>query len=490
MRGKSLADAVLTIGTVATLGISTRAWQQPTPQQPAPPPATLSAAGTAQGLTLCPAGGGRGGPSMAECGDLPVFENRVTRAGRQIKIHFMVFRADQQPAHEAVFMFGGGPGEGSTSMAGTANGWAHPLRSTMDIVLVDQRGTGSSNPLPCVFGSPENPQSGFGAIYPRDRVRQCRVDLEKIADLTQYTTDIAVADVEDVRAKLGYDKVVVYGGSYGTRMAQAYMRRYPARTKASIIDGVVPFDNEIPLWHAKSAQQAIDRVFEACAATPACQTAHPHLADDFQTLLHKFDGGPLKATVTPRGLAASPVMITRNDFGYAVRGIMYNGNPTNTIADLIGRAVASGDMSEFAQRYFDRQQSFNRLTHGLHLSIMCPEDIVSVTDEEVRQATANTFLGSYVIDEYRAACKMWPIATLAPDFRSPVTVRVPTLLVSGHFDPVTPQQYADRIAKSLPLALEIVSPTTAHGSASRCPLPAVLQVMRTGSLEGLPEVCK
>ena len=478
----------LAVAMTAALGIST-----PARQQQAPPPATLSAAGAAQGLTLCPAGrGGRGGaaPSMAECGDFQVYENRVTRQGRQIKIHYMVLRAEQQPAHEAIFMFAGGPGEGSTSMAGTANGWARPLRATNDVVLVDQRGTGSSNPLPCVFGSPQNPQSGFGAIYPRERVRECRAELEKIADLTQYTTDIAVADVDDIRAKLGYDKVVVYGGSYGTRMAQAYMRRYPARTKAAVIDGVVPFDNEIPLWHAKSAQQSLDRIFAACAATPECQSAHPHLAEDFQTLLHKFDTGPVKTTVTPQGGTASPVTMTRGDFGYALRGVMYNGNPTNTIAGLIGGAAASGDMSAIAQRYYDRQQSFNRLTHGLHLSIMCPEDIVSVTDDEVKQATANTFLGSYVIDEYRAACKMWPIAKIAPDFRTPVTVRVPTLLVSGHFDPVTPQQYADRIAKSLPLARQIVSPTTAHGSASRCPLQAVLQVMTTGSLDALPEVCK
>jgi pimeloyl-ACP methyl ester carboxylesterase len=169
---------------------------------------------------------------------------------------------------------------------------------------------------------------------------------------------------------------------------------------------------------------------------------------------------------------------------------MYNGNPTNTIANFIGNAAASGDMSPIAQQYFDRQQRFNSLTHGLHLSIMCPEDIVSVTDAEVKSATANTFLGSYVIDEYRAACRMWPIAKIAGDFRTPVTVRVPTLLVSGHFDPVTPQQFADRIAQSLPLARQIVSPTSAHGSASRCPLPAVLQVLTTGSLEGLPEVCK
>ena len=481
MRSRPFFSAGLALSAVLALGVAL-----PARQQPAPPGAA------ALGLKPCPAGrAGRNGQAVtAECGDLSVFENRVTKQGRKIPIHFMVLRADKQPAREAVFMFGGGPGEGSTTMAGTANGWARPLRATMDIVLVDQRGTGSSHPLPCIFGSTEHPQEGFGAMYPRNRVRECRAELEKDADLTQYTTDIAIADVEDIRALLGYDKISVYGGSYGTRMAQDYMRRYPALTKAAVIDGVVPFDNEIPVRHAASAQQALDRIFEACAATPACHTAHPQLAQDFQTLLHKFDNGAIKATVTPRGGSASPVVMNRNDFGYAVRGIMYNGNPTNVIADLIGRAIASGDMSEFAQRYFDRQQSFNALTHGLHLSIMCPEDVQFVTDDEVRAATANTFLGTYVIDEYRAACRLWPIAKIASDFRKPVTVRVPTLLVSGHFDPVTPQQFADRIAASLPLARQYVSPTSAHGSASRCPLPAVLQVLSTGSLDGLPDVCK
>jgi len=474
--------AVLTIAAVSVIASAPRAPQTP-------------ASRTVGGVVLTPCSTGRGGrngqpASKAECGDLQVFENRVRKQGRKIPIHFMVVRADQQPAHEAVFMFGGGPGEGSTSMAGTANGWARPLLATMDIVLVDQRGTGSSHPLPCVFGSVEHPQEGFGAIYPRERVKQCRVELEKIADLTQYTTDIAIQDVEDVRALLGYDNIDVYGGSYGTRMAQAYMRRYPARTKAAVIDGVVPFDNEIPLRHAASAQQALDRVFEACAATPDCHAAHPNLPDDFQTLLHKFDKGPVSATVTPRGGQPSPVTMTKYDFGYALRGAMYNGNPTNAIVSLIGNAVASGDMSPIAQRYYERQQSFNALTHGLHLSIMCPEDVVLVTDAEVREATKNTFLGSYVIDEYRAACKLWPIAKIASDFRTPVTVRVPTLLTSGHFDPVTPQQFADRIAASLPLARQAVSPVSAHGSASRCPLPAVLYLLQNGTLDGMPEVCK
>ena len=442
-------------------------------------------------LKPCPITSRAGQTTAAECGDLRVFENRVTKQGRKIPIHYMVIRADQQPAREALFMFAGGPGEGSTSMTGTANGWARPVRATMDVVLVDQRGTGQSHRLGCSLGSNTNPAEGFGQMYTRERVKACRAELEKDADLTQYTTDIAIQDVEDNRAMLGYSKIAVYGGSYGTRMAQTYMKRYPARTKSAVIDGVVPFDNAIPVRHAASAQQALDRVFASCAATPACKAEHPNLAADFQTLLKRLDAGPVKASVTPRGGTPSPVMINRNDFGYAVRGIMYNGNPTNTIAGLIGRAVASGDFSEFAQRYFDRQISFSQnLAYGLHWSIMCAEDVAYATDAEIKAGTENTFLGTYVFDEYTAACALWPRSKIASDFRTPAKVKVPTLLVSGHFDPVTPQQFADRIASSLPLAKQVVSPTTAHGSSSGCARAAVLHVITTGTLEGMPEGCK
>ena len=428
---------------------------------------------------------------MAECGTLRVFENRTTNRGRHIDINFIVLRADRQPAREAVFMFAGGPGGGSTSMAGIANGWARPIRDAWDVVLVDQRGTGKSHPLPCPQGSTTDPAAGFGHIYHPERARACRTGLESDADLTQYTTDTAVQDIDDVRTALGYERIVVYGESYGTRVAQAYMRRYPAQTKAAVIDGVAPFDNGLPLTYAASAQQALDRIFEYCQATRDCHARHPSLAADFASLLRRFDAGPVTTTVTPAGAPPAPVVMSRGDFGYAVRGMLYAASAKDTLPDVIGHAAASGDLSAFAQRYFDRQQSFNRtVALGMHWTVECAEDIPYASDADIAAATANTFLGRYIMDEYRGACAQWPRATLAPDFRAPVSVRVPTLLVSGYFDPVTPPEFADRVARSLPLARTVLSPGTAHGSSAACPRAAVLHVFMTGSLDGLPDVCR
>ena len=233
-------------------------------------------------------------------------------------------------------------------MAGAAFGWLQPLRATLDIVFVDQRGTGQSHPLQCSSAGDSDPAAVFGHVFDPAVVARCREALSRDADLTKYTTDDAIADVDDVRAALGYERVSLYGGSYGTRMAQAYMRRFPSRVRSAVIDGVVPFDNAIPLTYAASAQQSVERVWAACAADAGCQRAHPHLSADFERLLRRLDAGPVPTTLSAAGRPVT-VAMHRGDFGYAVRGLLYNANAVSRLPDMIGRAAATGDFREFAR---------------------------------------------------------------------------------------------------------------------------------------------
>jgi pimeloyl-ACP methyl ester carboxylesterase len=155
-------------------------------------------------LRPCQAGaeGGRG-----ECGRLTVFENRAARRGRRIEVHFVVLRAERPGARQALLLFGGGPGQGSTALAPAADTWAKPVRASQDIVMVDQRGTGRSHPLNCAFDPEANPAGAFSHVFDPAAVARCRATLERDADLTQYTTDHAIDDVEEIRARLGYAKV-------------------------------------------------------------------------------------------------------------------------------------------------------------------------------------------------------------------------------------------------------------------------------------------
>jgi pimeloyl-ACP methyl ester carboxylesterase len=429
--------------------------------------------------------------AIAECGQLSVPENRSTGQGRQIGINLVVLRATTPGAKVALFLLAGGPGQGSTSMSGTATGWMAPLRATMDVVLMDQRGTGGSNPLACETDIAANPALAFGHIRDPEVIRKCLSALQTRADLSQYTTDAAVADMEDIRTRLGYDAIALYGGSYGTRIAQAYLRRHPDRTRAVVIDGVLPFDVGGPLSYARSLDGSIDRMLANCRAQAACQQAHPNLTSEFATILERLDQAPARATVTPGAGAAVPVTMTRGDFLYAVRGMLYAANAPSELPPMISQAAASGDLSAFAQRYWARAVSTGRgIAYGMHLSVLCPEDVNVLTDAQVAAETRSTRIGSYIVDEYRTACRLWPKATVAPDFRTPVTARVPVLLVSGKYDPVTPPEFGARIVKSLPLGRHIVVGNSGHGSASGCPRAAVLHVLGKGTLEGMPDVCR
>ena len=127
---------------------------------------------------------------------------------------------------------------------------------------------------------------------------------------------------------------------------------------------------------------------------------------------------------------------------------------------------------------------------GLGPASLCPEDVNVATEQEIVKATSGTFLGRYLFDEYRNACSLWPRSTAARVDRSSATARVPVLLVSGSFDPVTPPEFAERVAQSLPLSWTVVVPMNGHGSASSCPKAAVLHVLTKGTFEGMPEVCK
>src|SRR6059058_2498349 len=150
------------------------------------------------------------------CGKLTVFENRETRSGRTIDLNIVVLPAlDQKTKTEPMFDLAGGPGAASTGAAMFYATEGKEYRRRHDVVLVDQRGAGNSNRLS--IPQEKTAQSDLREMYPVGYVTRMRDALQKHADLTQYTTSIAMDDLDDVRAWLGYHRVNLFGLSYGTR---------------------------------------------------------------------------------------------------------------------------------------------------------------------------------------------------------------------------------------------------------------------------------
>src|SRR5947208_10720894 len=245
------------------------------------------------------------------CGKLTVFENRETRTGRTIDLNIVVLPAfDQKTKAEPLLDLAGGPGASSADGAGFYAGPGKEYRRRHDVVCVDQRGTGKSNRL--AIPREKTPQYYMSEMYPVEYVRAMRHALEQRADLTQYTTSIAMDDLDDVRAWLGYDRINLFGLSYGTRAALVYLRQHPEHVRTIMLFGIAPTYLRMPMYHAQSAQRAMDLLLKECEQDHACHAAFPQIREDWKKVLTDLQRAAARGECKPDNGPPSPVEIQRD----------------------------------------------------------------------------------------------------------------------------------------------------------------------------------
>jgi pimeloyl-ACP methyl ester carboxylesterase len=394
------------------------------------------------------------------CGKLTVFENRETRTGRTIDLNVVVLPAfNQKNKAEPLFDLAGGPGASSVDRADFYAGPGKDYCRRHDVVLVDQRGTGESNPLS--IPREKTPDYYLSEMFPVDHVRQMRHALEQRADLTKYTTSIAMDDLDDVRAWLGYDRINLFGGSYGTRAALVYMRRHPDHVRSAILLAVAPIDLKMPLHHSESAARAIEILFGECERDAACHTAFPQIRDDWRNVLTQLEKQPARAEYSPPGKAVTTVEIQGGVFAEKIRNLMYTRDQAARIPLVIHHA-AGGDFTPFLQQAIGPSIP-DLLADGMYLSVTCAEDVPFIKPEEAEKLTAGNPFGNYRVFQQTRACSMWPRGKIPDDFFEPVSSNAPVLIFSGSFDPVTPPSYGEEVAKHLPNSRHIVISEGAHG---------------------------
>src|SRR6185369_1762116 len=403
--------------------------------------------------------------SDALCAKYEVFENRGTKTGRRIPLNIILLPArSSKPAPDPVFYLAGGPGAAATGYAEAT--FMEGLRRNRDVVLVDQRGTGESNPLNCApFGSKEDMRGYFGEQFPIEKVRACCAELEKVADLKLYTTSIAMDDLDDVRAALGYDKINVYGGSYGSTTSLVYLRQHGDHARSVAIFGVAPPAAKIPLSFARGVQDAVNKMFADCAADQACKTAYPDVEAEFKKLLARFDNGPVEIEV-PNVYTQSTqkVKVTRDAFVDGIRQILYVPNAAAALPALI-HLGANGDLGRLVGTAFQVvSQIDGRISRGMQLSVICAADAPFITPEDIKTTSANSFYEDARVRPTLKACAEWPQAKVAASFLDPVKSDVPVLIVSGELDPVTPPWLAKMVAQTLSRSKLVIVPNATHNS--------------------------
>ena len=428
-------------------------------------------------------------PVDAYCGTLKVYENRATKTGRQIDLNIVVLpalRTDAQP--DPLFFLAGGPGQGAAKMAKMIREAYRQVLTDRDIVLVDQRGTGKSNPLNCEDDDDSLKAFGRSDAESIELLKKCLAGYD--ADLRLYTTPIAMDDLDDVRAFLGYDTINIYGGSYGTRAGLVYLRQHGDRVRAAILDGVAPTDMRLPLFFARDVQRALDLLTADCATNAACNTNYPNLQDRVRALMQRLEKDPpTVAVIHPRTGERGAIKMSARTVANVLASTLYIPMASSLIPALIERAEHNDFQGLLALATLGGGGEPN-MSVGMQLAVICAEDAPKITPAELTRESEGSMFGPYVMRMQQDACAFWPRGTVDPSFYEPVTSSVPTLVMSGEIDPVTPPVWGEAVTQHLANAKHVVIPGTGHtAGGTGCGMRIIRNFIAKGTTEGLDTSC-
>ncbi len=406
---------------------------------------------------LAPQGG-------TDCGYVVVRENRSKESAHEVRLAYMRLRAVAASGAPPLFMLAGGPGQ---TIIQDANlqlfqpGLLGDVLQDRDVVLLEQRGTVRSKPaLDC----PENTATSFDAIVrgldakaaaalELDRLRGCIARHEKAGvDFSAYNTVESAADVNDVRAALGYDQIAYYGASYGTLLGQYVMRQFPERVAAVVLDGTDALSSQSWIENrARSAQWGIDNLTRLCAAQPGCAEAFdiPALVDEALAL---FKDGDIEFSV-PFATGSPDATefhgsISEGDFAQLIYGLQESkygvaALPVELTQLIAGGRAAIGEMlgtQAAAAAEAARNGSEIEMMTLMHAAMVCSDDPVRSLEEIKTDGTgryAQQFARS-VGQLYVDLCAAVDVPQLPDALDADVDTDVPVLVLSGGLDVQTP----------------------------------------------------
>ena len=423
-------------------------------------------------------------PADALCGTVEVPEVRVDGA-RRLDLQVVVLPATGEDRRaDPLVVLEGGPGASVLRVAPMYVMTFASARRSRDLVLLDQRGTGSSGALAC-----ESLRLAPGAALSVERVHECAARLSETAELTAYRTEPAVADLEAVREQLGYERLNLFGVSYGTRTALEYVRRHGPRVRTATLLGTYPPGENVPLEAGPIAQRSLDLLFEQCGRDRGCSAAYPDPAADLAATLARFGADGLwREPGSEEGIPPTRAALTS-----VLRLMLFFPTTAAGVPRLLHHAAA-GDLGPYraaAEALAGTTGSW--ISTGAFLSTLCAEDVARLDPAEVARRAEGTFLGTGWADELRAACAAWPSGAPSEGFYRPLETEIPMLLLVGDLDPSMPPEWSLELAEALPGARAVVLPEGHHSligmSRVDCALALIDGFLDAGSAAELDASC-
>ncbi len=411
-----------------------------------------------------------------DCGTLTVPEVHASPDGPTIQIAVAIIRAiTATPRPDPLIFLSGGPGSNTLDSFASGLGRLESLLTTRDVILIDQRGMGYSRPaLQCTEMTAVT-QAGVRLPYGPEAIAQsaeaiaacsARLQAEGV-DLAAFNTVESAADVADLVRALGLAQANLYGGSYGTTLALSVMRDHPEVLRSVILDTVTPTDVDLSAAWGANAERALNLVFDQCATDAVCNSVFPNLKEVFFEVVARFDAEPLILQVTHPD-TGEPVEFRANgsDLIAGVITMLYHPDQIPMVPAAI-YSVYLGQTDVLAPAAAASLHEGS--TNGAFVAFRCHDDTLATAPEVVEAAIAaidprlQTFSTARYDDEL-ARCAAWDAAAPAKPFElEPVTSTIPTLLLSGELDPVTPPAWGEQAARTIAPSYHYVFPGIGHG---------------------------
>lgn len=429
----------------------------------------------------------------AQCGTLSVPENPAAPQGRHVALNIAwVPAGDDNPTEpDPVFMLAGGPGQSATeTFPQVAPAFAELLKKR-NVILVDQRGTGKSNPLTCKDEqSSQDDDLGHAdeAGQARALAQRCLAQLQGKADLRFYTTTDAIRDLDAVRAAIGAPQIDLIGISYGTRVAQQYARAYPRHTRALVLDSVAPNTLTLGNEFAQNLEQALDLQFGQCGKVPACAKALGDPRSRLDALMAKLRSAPpsVRYRDASTGEWHEDVLKPEHVVGL-MRLFAYQPLAASVLPLQLKEASEGRYDTLMAMARMLRGKMAEQMAMGMQLSVVCSEDAAGFKADPAQDGT---LLGNAFATDLGAQCAVWPKGAMPADFHAPLKGDVPAMVLEGEFDPVTPPRYGKEVVATLPNARLFVLRGQGHNViGAGCMPKLVAQFLDTRDARALDAKC-
>lgn len=413
----------------------------------------------------------------AECAEISVPESDAAGSRRITLSVARIPAINRSKQTDPIVLLAGGPGQGAQlAFTATSPTFARAKRDR-DILLIDQRGTGRSNLLSCDVETRTMTEvlavDANAFIQVNER---CLERLRATNDLAAYTTSRAVRDLDAVRALLGYEQLNLYAGSYGTRVAQHYARRYPDRVRSMVLDGVVAPQTVLGPKISLDAQAALDGIWKRCSADTACRKSFGDMQQKTRALQARLKAKPEPVEIpNPRTATLESFKFGSEQLAAVLRFGSYEPGFAAMLPLVVSEATR-GNFRPISTLFLLTASSVQEMIAlGMHNSVICNEDVPRFDTISVdRGAVAATYLSTGFLDALPQICKKWPRGLVDPEFTQPLVSNVPTLLLSGSLDPVTPPADANRVAQNLKNSRHLIFEGAGHGQTGIACMERVL----------------